>query len=118
MGETTTAADEPQGVTGAPKTAEQSELSILKEKRTNLQEMLSVVRKELAEESATHLVLDLRREVKQIEDAIRKLNVLEFELNKRIKRPVAARECRCPTCERFVPSGTVLSAALREALNK
>lgn len=82
-------------------------------------EKLNGFRKQAAEElmSATGTaVFDLRKEIVRLDDRLRMLNVAIFKSEKRIKRGVKPREVCCPTCERYLPAGTILSEAVIEKL--
>lgn len=61
-------------------------------------------------------LFDLTRELRNIERELGKVQAEIFRLEKRIKRELKARECKCPTCQRYLPAGTVLSEGLIERL--
>lgn len=94
------------------------EINRLKAEIARFTEVKATIVEELRATSIIKDVLALRGELKRCEDAIRNLNVKAFDLQQKIKRPIAARECKCPTCERFIPAGTILSDALKGALSK
>lgn len=59
---------------------------------------------------------ELRREIKQIDDRIRALNIRLFDAQKKIKRGIGGREVCCPSCDRWLPAGTVISDLVIEKL--
>lgn len=59
---------------------------------------------------------ELMQEIRQLDSAIRELNVEIFRLQKKIKRAPKKRECKCPTCDRFIGRDVLLSEALIEKL--
>jgi len=78
--------------------------------------MRSAIAEEIQEETRTYALKDLRNELRRVEDVLRELRVKQFELQGKIKRPVAARQVKCPTCQRYIPAGTILTPELRAAL--
>lgn len=59
---------------------------------------------------------ELMAEIRALDSAIRDLNVQIFRLQKKIKRAPKKRECKCPTCERYIGQDTLLSEGLIEKL--
>lgn len=100
---------------GATTTDEAALAGILAE-REKYRGFLLAAEQELADTGVFYEQVNLRKEIVRIREALTRLAVKEHELLGKIKRPVAAREVKCPTCGRYLPAGEILSDGLKKAL--
>lgn len=59
---------------------------------------------------------ELSKEKRRIEGALERVQRELFELRQLVTREVGVRECKCPTCERWIPAGTPLTEQVIRAL--
>lgn len=75
-------------------------------------ELRATLLEEIGEKPPFYVVVTLRKELSLVERRIRELRVAGAELAGKIKRAVGSRECKCPECDRWIPTGTILSTRL------
>lgn len=86
--------------------------ALLAAQLTAASELRATILEEIGEKPPFYVVVTLRKELLLVERRIRELLVAEAELAGKIKRAVGAHECKCPECDRWIPSGTILSTRL------
>ena len=87
-------------------------------RHTELLGFRAAVLEEMAAEPPLHELVELRTELRRIEDAVRTVNIRKFDLDGKIKRPVGKRAVKCPTCGHHLPGDTILSGALVAQLSQ
>ena len=89
-----------------------AELAAIEAERAKYKGWLDAAKEELAETGVFYEQMNLRKEITKIQNALTRLTSREFELKGKIKRQIGAQEVKCPTCGRYLPSGTILSDAI------